>query len=204
MTKQEKQKPITDDPEIALLNDCREVIKYALSNPNAENSIIPVYTKHKKTLAEKFFYVEEPPKKLKIFISQINPNGIEFEGYNLDAKNYQVVGMIGKNSIFLYNNKTDDLVIKTIKQKQVNQFGEKFTIRDVVKDGLSDEFTEIQISTVTLSSDLKSRGNSKVTTLNNEILEDWENWVPVSQIIRNQRMEYSKLLREPSDEEMEM
>lgn len=184
------------------LADCLEIIKACVNMPQMEDSIIPVTTKKKRNLKQK---IKGEPKEIshEIYIAQINPKGVKFDGIETHTGLSPVIGMIDDDKMFVYSRMPDSLSIMTFTEYKLSPFGYYEGVGDVLKDGLSDDFEEVRTKEFAVrdAHHIEFKGSYR-TRADQKHFSVMDNWVKVADIVGKQRRAFLEKTKEPTAEEM--
>lgn len=195
--------PSEPSDEDYFYGDCLEIIRECAKMPAMEDTIIPVDTTRKLTRAEKKKGV---PKKetREIYISQINPNGVKFEGIETHTGLSPVIGTIDNDKMFVYSVRPENLEIFWVEEYEYDHMGDYFIrTNNIVRDGFNPNFEEIRVKSVRLTGAHDVRPNGSSTTRpDQKYYSIRDNWIQVADIIGKQRRACVERCKEPSAEEM--
>lgn len=183
--------------------DCLEIIRECAKMPAMEDSIIPVETTRKRTRAEKKKGVPKEESR-EIYIAQINPRGVRFEGIETHTGLSPVIGTIDGDKMFVYSVNPESLEIFWVEEYAYDHMGDyHYRTGSVVKDGLDPKFEEIRIKSVRLTSahDVRPNGSS-TTTPNQKYFTVRDNWIKVADIVGKQRRACVERNKEPTAAQM--
>lgn len=195
--------PSEPSEEDYFYGDCLEIIRECAKMPAMQDTIIPIETTRKLTRAEKKKGVPKGETR-EIYIAQINPDGVEFEGIETHTGLSPVIGTIDNDKMFVYSVRPEKLEIFWVEEYEYDHMGDYFyRSGNIVKDGFNPNFEEIRIKSVVATSarDVKPNGSS-TTKPDQKYYSIRDNWIQVADIIGKQRRACVERCKEPSAEEM--
>lgn len=195
--------PSEPTEEEYFLGDCLSIIRECAKMPATEDTIIPVSTTRKRTRAEKKKGVPKEETR-EIYIAQINPRGVGFEGIETHTGLSPVIGMIDNDKMFVYSTSPEHLEIFVIEEYAYDHLGDYFyRTGNVAKDGLSPDFEEIRTKIVRVYNSRRVEPQAGFTTKpDQKSFSVRENWIKVADIVGAKRRACLERNKEPNAEQM--
>lgn len=184
------------------LADCLRIIRECAKMPAMQDTIIPIETTRKLTRAEKKKGVAKEETR-EIYIAQINPDGVEFEGIETHTGFSPVIGTIDNDKMFVYSVRPEKLEIYWVEEYEYDQLGDyDYCTGNVVRDGLSEDVEDVRVKQIRVANGtVKYDGSWSVKPSQNKFSVR-DNWVLVADLVGKQRKACLERNREPSAEEL--